>query len=245
VQADALHPVREGPEAPGLATVDAGNRLVWDRILRADRPGYPDEQVVRFLAARAAAGLPTGGEALDAGFGSGRHLALLMEQGYRASGIEVLEPAVRDAAARFAGAPGLGELVVGDLRDRPFADGRFQVAVAWGVVFVRPPDEMVTDLKALHAMLEPGGGLCVNFRTTDDWLVGRGEQAGPSSWLLDERAGPYAGAFYTFLTAGEAATLLDRAGFEVVDHQRVELWKHGASRRHTWWTFSATRRPDR
>jgi SAM-dependent methyltransferase len=231
--------------APSLAAVDAANKAVWDRVLRRDRPTYPDEQVVRFLAGRAGSGRPTGGRGLDVGFGSGRHLALLMEQGYQASGIEVLEEAVTAAAAQFAGAPRLGELVTADLRDRPFPDGHFRVAIAWGVVFVRPSEEMLTDLKALHAMLEPGGGLCVNFRTTDDWLVGRGEQVGPSSWVLDERAGPYAGAFYTFVTAGEAAALLDRAGFEVDDHQRVELWKHHASQRHTWWTFQATRRAGR
>jgi hypothetical protein len=66
-----------------LESVDATNREVWSRILDQAELLYPDEQVVRFLARR---GRVRDGAGLDVGFGSGRHLKVLMDHGYRASG---------------------------------------------------------------------------------------------------------------------------------------------------------------
>ena len=224
-----------------LESVDATNRRVWSRILDEAELLYPDEQVVRFLAARARGG-ERGGTGLDVGFGSGRHLKLLMDYGYRACGIEVIPDAIELARKRFGGHPLLGELALADMRGDAFAPESFEVAIAWGVVFVRPKEEFLTDLRGLRRMLVPGGGLRVNFRTTDNWLYGLGEQVGESSWVLDERAGVYAGAYYTFLTREEAAGLLEEAGFRIDDVERAELWRDGATKRHSWWNFSATRR---
>jgi hypothetical protein len=167
---------------------------------------------------------------------------VLMDHGYQASGIEVIPDAIEVAGKRFGEHPLLGELRLADMRGDAFGPASFDVAVAWGVVFVRPKDEILTDLEGLARMLKPGGGLCVNFRTTDNWLYGLGEQVGESSWVLDDRAGVYSGAYYTFLTGTEATELLERAGFEVGQMERVELWRDRATKRHSWWTFSATRR---
>jgi SAM-dependent methyltransferase len=222
-----------------LESVDATNREVWSRILDQAELLYPDEQVVRFLARR---GRVRDGAGLDVGFGSGRHLKVLMDHGYQASGIEVIQDALDIAAKRFGDHPLMGELRLADMRGDAFPPGSFDVAVAWGVTFVRPKDEILTDLEGLARMLKPGGGLCVNFRTTDNWLYGLGEQVGESSWVLDDRAGVYSGAYYTFLTADEATGLLEKAGFQVDDMERFELWRDRATKRHSWWNFTATRR---
>ena len=223
-------------------SIDAGNRTAWTRILRDNELAYPDEQVVRYLAARYGQnGAPRGAHALDVGFGSGRHLRLLMDYGFNAHGLEVVASAPEVAERRYGDDPLLGELKVADMRDHPFPDGLFDFAVAWGVVFLRPPEEMLTDLRALHRMLAPGGALAVNFRTMDNWLVGLGEQTGPSSWVLDDRAGAYRDLSYTFLGAEQAAGLLEAAGFQVGDHQRIEQWRERATKRNSWWTFMVTR----
>jgi SAM-dependent methyltransferase len=226
-------------------SIDADNQAAWTRILQANELAYPDEQVVRFLAGRyGPAGVPAGANALDVGFGSGRHLRLLLDYGFSAHGLEVVPEAVEVARRRLGGDPLLGELKVADVRDHPFPDGFFEVAVAWGVMFLRPPEQMEADLGAVRRMLAPGGGLAVNFRTLDNWLVGRGRQIGPSSWVLDERAAEYRGMSYTFLSDEQAAALLERAGFRIEDYQRLELWRERASRRHSWWSFWVTR-PER
>jgi SAM-dependent methyltransferase len=223
-------------------SIDAGNQTAWARILRANELTYPDEQVVRFLAARyGEAGVPAGANALDVGFGSGRHLRLLMDYGFTSHGLEVVPEAVDVARRRLGGNRLLGELKVADVRDHPFPDASFEVVVAWGVLFLRPPEQIEADLRAVHRMLAPGGGLAVNFRTEDNWLVGRGRQTGPSSWVLDERAAEYRDISYTFLSDEQAAGLLERAGFRIDDYQRVELWRERASRRHSWWSFWVTR----
>jgi SAM-dependent methyltransferase len=226
-------------------SIDADNQAAWTRILLANELAYPDEQIVRFLAARyGETGVPAGANGLDVGFGSGRHLKLLMDYGFKAHGLEVVPEALDVAGRRFGGDPLLGELKVADMRAHPFPDGFFEVAVAWGVVFLRPPEEILADLRALHRMLAPGGGLAVNFRTHDNWLVGRGRQISPSTWVLDEQAADYAGITYTFLTDDQAVELLEGAGFTIDDYQRVELWRDRGTRRHSWWSFWVTR-PDR
>jgi SAM-dependent methyltransferase len=223
-------------------SIDASNRDAWTRILRDAELAYPDEQIVRFLAARYGQdGPPAAANALDVGFGSGRHLKLLMDYGFKAHGLEVVPDAIEVARRRFGQDPLLGELKVADMRDHPFPDGFFEVAVAWGVVFLRPPEEILADLRALHRMLAPGGGLAVNFRTHENWLVGRGRQTGESSWVLDQRAENYRGISYTFLTDVQAAGLLEQAGFTIDDFQRVELWRDRGTRRHSWWSFWVTR----
>jgi hypothetical protein len=102
-------------------SIDADNQAAWTRILLANELAYPDEQVVRFLAARyGQTGVPAGANGLDVGFGSGRHLKLLMDYGFKAHGLEVVPEALDVAGRRFGGEALLGELKVADMRTYTF-----------------------------------------------------------------------------------------------------------------------------
>ena len=69
-----------------------------DRVLKDNQLLYPSEEVVRFLSYCNENLLENHvKQALDIGFGSGRHLKLLMDYGYRTSGVELLKEAVESA----------------------------------------------------------------------------------------------------------------------------------------------------
>lgn len=222
--------------------VDVANRSAATRALREHHLLYPDERIVCFLAAN----YPDRTEnrlrhALDVGFGSGRHCVLLRDFGFDVSGVDYVESAVTTAREIYGEQLKDARLLQADLRDRPFADGTFDVILCWGVAFLRPLAEMEADLRILSAILKTGGRLLVNFRGRDNWFFARGRQldGAGNTYLLDDGAGPYRSMCYTFLDHAEASALLDRAGFAIENSERIDLWKKNAAERHSWWVFWA------
>jgi SAM-dependent methyltransferase len=203
---------------------------------------YPSEDLVRFLS-RIKTRLPEGAEGLDVGFGSGRHLKLMMDFGIRAHGVDLSPEALRAFRAHFADSPLLGELVTGDVSDLALGSNRLDVAILWGVLFLRPIAQMRADLTRIVRMLKPGGALCVNFRTRDNWFFGLGTELSPGHYLLDERAGPYRDALYTFVGEGEARDVVASAGLEIESLERCDYWKGPQKQRHSWYVVCA-RKPE-
>ncbi len=214
----------------------------WVRELRRNVLLYPDNAVVALLSrAYPDRELPAASEALDIGFGSGRHVRLLLEFGFSAHGIELFEQAVVDARRSLGEYPGLGRLDVADVSDHPFPSGTLECVVSWGAAFFRPMDAMLDDLRVVHDMMRPGGKLIVNFRTPDNWFAELGERVDSTTIVADERAGPYAGATYTFLDLEAAAGLLHDAGFDVTETERLDLLAGPDLRQNSWWLFTAAR----
>lgn len=218
-------------------TQEFATRSLKDHVLL-----YPSEDLVRFLS-RIKSRLPQRAEGLDIGFGSGRHLKLMMDFGIRAHGVDLSPQALRAFRAHFADSPLLGELVTGDLSDLAFGAERLDVVILWGVLFLRPAAQMRTDLAHLAQMLKPGGSLCVNFRTEDNWFFGLGEELSPGHYLLDDRAGPYHDALYSFVDEGEARAIVTSAGLQIESFERCDYWKGPQQQRHSWYIVGA-RRPE-
>lgn len=214
----------------------------WARELRRHRLLFPDDRLVALTRRRYPSVDPPGSmSALDVGFGSGRNMRLLMELGFVTSGIELIDEAVTAASTTFADSPLLADVAVADIAEPPFADESFDIIVAWGVMFLRPLDEMKRDLKVVRDLLRPGGSLIVNFRRPESWFSQLGVQHG-ATITLDERALDYAGCVYTFLTTAEAVDLLGRTGFRIADQEEMELVQGPQRRRHSWSMFRAERR---
>jgi hypothetical protein len=78
----------------------------WDALHRQEwfRPVYPSEYVVRFPVGRFRDALARGERprALDIGFGGGRHLRLLCELGFEASGVAISREGLDHARAMLA-----------------------------------------------------------------------------------------------------------------------------------------------
>jgi SAM-dependent methyltransferase len=220
-------------------TADEQNRILWSQTLQRNRMRYPDEQVVRFLARNYGnPPRPAHRTGLDVGCGSGRHTATLVRFGFDATGIDYAPDVIASTGEEFdrEGIPARFETT--DLSSLAGRGERFDCAIAWGVLFLRPVDAMCSDLAALRAVLKPGGLLLANFHTEDSWMRGLGSEVAPATWRLDERAHEYAGMTYTFLPPAVSRGLLVGAGFEVFEEERVEYWKK-ARQRLTWSVYYA------
>ncbi len=218
------------------------NRKAWGKEIGKHRLLYPDERLVCFLAANYPNREENGQRnALDIGFGSGRHLQLLMDYGFQAYGVDYAKETAAVARNVLKDNPLLRDLKVADMKDRPFSGIQFDVVIAWGVCFLRTPEETACDLVHLRNSMKAGGRLIVNFRNKESWFCGKGKQIGPNTFLLDESAGPYQDMCYTFLEREAAHDILTAAGFEIDNCERLDLWKNHVSEHHSWWVFWARR----
>jgi SAM-dependent methyltransferase len=208
------------------------DRERWGREVVLHRMSYPDESAVRFLARNygrdtAHAGL----SALDIGCGSGRHTRLLASFGFRALGIDLASAAIVSNHEYYGADAQLMEFAVADLRDaRSVRPEGFACVIAWGVLFLRPIDEIVGDLRLIYDMMLPGGRMLVNFRPPSNWIFGLGEQLTGDTYRLDARAREYEGVTYTFLSREQSESVLVGAGFEITLYERMEYWKNGTDR---------------
>ncbi len=207
----------------------------WGRHLEQHVLLYPSEDVVRFLARTGP--VPVGDEAsgLDIGFGSGRHLKLLMDYGYRACGNDLAANAIDVFRSHFGDHPRLGELVQRDIATDEWPADSFRVAIAWGTLFLRGMRDIRRDLARIARLLEPGGRLCLNLRTRENWFCGLGQELEADYFQLDERAGPYAGALYCFVDEPAARELVIGSGLAIENFEQIAAWRGEARQRHSWW----------
>jgi len=208
----------------------------WGGVLQRDRFAYPSEFVVRFLARARGGGNMTDKRALDVGFGSAHNLGLLLHEGYLTSGTEVLPEAITTARELYGNSPLLGELVLGDLADCSFEPESFDVIVCFGVPYcLKSKEALIEDTTRLARWLRPGGRLMANFRTPFTWFAGMGRLLSEDFYELDARAGEYAGAYYYFPPEDSARHLLEGAGLEIENFERLDWWKNNMSDHHSWW----------
>lgn len=235
-----------GFKSEGMRTMDSNyesttDGQAWLRALQSNRLAYPNEFVVRWLA-RIRRELPQDCDALEMGFGSGQHLKLFMNYGLRAWGTELLDHAMDLGKQVLRGSPLAGKLIKGNLDHPDLPQRRFGAFLSWGCLFLVPKDQMRESLQRIAGLLQPGGRALFNLRTPDNWFYGLGVEGPAKHWLLDERAGPYAGGRYTFLDEQDVRSLIEGSDFEIENLERTDWWKNGLSERHSWWVVQTIRK---
>lgn len=193
---------------------------------------YPDERLVALLNRRYPLGSRGGLNALDIGFGSGRHIRLLHDMGFNAHGIEYTNEAV-EATKTVLGTGSDARLWLGDYRTFEFPLS-FDVIVAWGLIVHSARSAMAADLTRIADLLVPQGRLFLNFRTRDNWFVGLGEPIEADTWLLDSRAGQYSGYAYSFVDEPDVRQLAAQSGLVIHQLERLDLWKNNLTERNSW-----------
>ena len=217
------------------ATLAEPSMEPWAKALQRHRLGYPDTHIVRFLASRAGTAQENRLRGIDVGFGSGQHLRTLAEFGYETWGTELLEGEVARLTELAGEALHGGQLLAGHLHELPELRGQFDVALAWGVAALNAPSQLNRWLTGFRDLLKPAGRACLNFRGQDTWFHGLGRSVEPGCYLLDERAGPYANAVFTFLDEAGVRRAMAEAGFVIENLQRDDWWKNNLSEHHSWW----------
>ncbi|KUP97840.1 class I SAM-dependent methyltransferase [Thermobifida cellulosilytica] len=145
-----------------------------------------------------------GERVLDAGCGTGEHVAQLAAAGVDAVGVDASPAMVRRAAARF---PGI-RVSVADLRDLPFRE-EFDAVLSNAVLHWVP--EAGRAAACLYSALRPGGRLVAEFG-------GAGNVSAIDTAARALRAGhglPEAASPWYFPTVAGYARVLEDAGFEV------------------------------
>lgn len=209
----------------------------WGEELGKNILMYPDERVVSFLSTYFKSAIPNHEKkALDIGFGSGRHLKLLQDYGFDIYGVDYSTEALK-AAQDYFDLKESEKLKVADLADAPFSFENFDVILLYGVLFCRTIKEMQRDLYEAVKMLKKGGKMLVNFRSTNNWFFGLGEEIETSTYKLDKRAASYEDITYTFLTQKQAESLLNEQGLTVLNYELYELNKRNATEQHSWHVF--------
>ena len=113
--------------------------------------------------------------------------------------------------------------------------------IAWDSPFINTQEGMRAGFVNAFDLLKPGGMMWVKFRHPDSWFHGMGRPLCEGTYMLDERAGPYSGALYSFHTRDQGSELLASAGFSISNVERIELWKNNESERHVWTVFWAAK----
>ena len=203
---------------------------------------YPNEKVVAFLARNFADKEQNRNKkALDLGFGSGRHIKLLLDYGFQTFGLDYVPECVEMTKSCLRHYDNLRELITGDFTEYDFAANNlkdFDVIIIWGAIFWKPKTEMLKDLKKIASLLNSDGKMYLNFRSKEDFLCGKGK-------VLDEGCTyelnykEYSGLTYTFLDVSDIETMLEAAGLKVTSLEKEEYWKNNLTERHSWWLVSA------
>lgn len=218
---------------------DKKNELAWSSEINKHQMLYPNERIVAFLAKNYKdIDGNSNKKALDIGFGSGRHMKLLLDYGFKVYGIDYSQDSVNIAKEILGYHDNLKDLKKADLRDKVFESYFFDVVICYGIIFLRTVEEILIDLKIINSMMINEGRMIINFRTKEDCLYAKGEKINSNTYILDNSSEGYEDMCYTFLSCEEAEKLLNKAGFVIENRERYDLWKDNLSKQHTWWILS-------
>jgi SAM-dependent methyltransferase len=137
--------------------------------LYAHRDESEAERIVAWLARRLGApgsGGLLGLRALDLACGAGRHLRALARRGVRAVGVDRSRDLLaRAAALRRETGSRREELVLGDIRDLPFADRSFGLTISMftSIGYFATDAENRRVLSEAARVLDPGGHLLIDY----------------------------------------------------------------------------------
>lgn len=159
---------------------------------------------------------PPGGRILEVGFGSGRDLQALLDEGFDMEGVDACEGFLIDAIQQrphFRGRVGLDRLP----ELSTVADGSFDGVLCWAVLMHVPKEEVLLGALHLRRVLRPKGRLLISTPL-----------AGPHTDPRSDRAGD--GRLFNGVTPGQFRLLFERVGFRQL---------------HRWDSPDALGRPER
>jgi len=138
----------------------------WERLWRLDdvaaRWREADPRVVALADGLA------GRRAYDLGCGVGRHALALAARGLRISASDLSPTALGRCRAAFAERGLAAGLVHSAMTAAPFADGSFDLVVAYHVLYHGTAAEMDRAMGEVRRVLRPGGRLYVTFISAND-----------------------------------------------------------------------------
>jgi len=193
------------------------NMAFWEKEYQAGRSlhRWPDESLISFAIKT----LRSDGRArriLDVACGSGRHVMMLAQLGFDVTGVEPSATA-REFANRWIELEDRSEtarVLDGDARALDFADGTFDVVVAWNFWNnLESGAELHTALGEMRRVLRPGGRLVCTLTSPDDCNYANSRPVDGEN-VREIVSGGYTGLKMRFWTEEQARAFLAEGGFE-------------------------------
>jgi SAM-dependent methyltransferase len=139
----------------------------------ADWAGRDTSRRQHYLMRAAGMGLLRGGDALDLGCGTGRHVtARLAAAGFRVTGLDMSAASIEVARQELPSV----RFVVDDMAAADFQPGSFDLVTAFYSIIHLPREEHAEVLRHIAAWLRPGGGFIASLGAScgdayeEDWL---------------------------------------------------------------------------
>ncbi|WP_031236328.1 class I SAM-dependent methyltransferase [Asticcacaulis sp. AC460] len=188
---------------------------------------FPDDYVIRHF-------YKTGlhnrkGHVLEVGCAAGNNLMLYADYGWQVTGVDILPEALAQARHNL----GLGAILIEASADDGLPEGITEpvdVVLLPNVLCYLRDDGVAALAKAVRAHAAPGAAIFVRTRLIDDYRYGKGEPAGPDSFILNTVETGEAGLFHRFYSRDALIALITGA-FGVVDpsvfHIRFDNFQAG------------------
>lgn len=216
------------------------NKERWAKAVTTGRLFYPDENVVRFLAARK--NNKGNKVVLDFGCGNGRHSVVMLNMGYDVIAMdynkECLEAAKKRVNESFRGED---EISFKAIQNGGIAlemeSNSLDYIVAWGSMFYNGREKLKTMLCEMRRILRKDGELFFDIRTQRDSMYGQGEELEKDFFRLNQSG--YEGFTYLFLTKEELIELVESCGFEMVNVETYEFTKNNGKILNSWYQITA------
>ena len=170
---------------------------------------------------------------LDLGCGIGRHAHYLASQGFSCVGVDASETGLNYARRQAALAGLTIEYRSGPFYAVPFGDGRFDLVIAWNVIYHGDAEVVARTVAEIRRVLVPGGLYVGTQLSKRNRRYGLGREVRPDTFVVDDAEGdevhPH---FYC-----DAARLIElHRGFEVLELRDREQapgawhWEHTLER---------------
>lgn len=135
---------------------------------------YPDEQLVRMLSKYCL----TRNSAIDIGCGTGRHVKLLHDFGFKnIVGIDISYNALLQCKKYYN-----NNFINCSVDKLPFHDATFDVGIAWGSLHYTTKDMLPVMLDEIKRILKTNGKLFGTLRSNRDTYITKGTKIGNDTW---------------------------------------------------------------
>ena len=177
----------------------------WNQILREKLYSQeePDELVVNFVTLLKMKNRKA--RVLDLGFGAGRNLMYVANQGFEAHGVEMSKTGLDVTKERLRKRNLSAHILKGDMNLLPYIDSCFDVVMCLFTIYHQKLDGIRTTISEVHRVLGKRGVFLVNFQSKRSGMYGEGVKVEKDTFIRQN--GPEKGVVHHFTEREEIAKL--------------------------------------
>jgi ubiquinone/menaquinone biosynthesis C-methylase UbiE len=178
----------------------------WNQILREKwySQEEPDELVVSFVTLLKKKNKKA--RVLDLGFGAGRNLMYVANQGFEAHGVERSKTGLNVTKKRLTKRNLWAHVLKGDMNLLPYIDSCFDAVMCLFTIYHQKLEGIRTTISEVHRVLRKNGVLVANFQSKRSHMYGKGVKVGKDTFVRQN--GPEKGVIHYFTDKEEIASLL-------------------------------------